>query len=183
MGPLELAMLLVVTLDVLDPWQVWAWKRLHLNYEDFSWEQRVQQARLQYTGGFGQYVDQFAANLPGSFSVSAAVSGGKQISGAAILLVGAWQLLTVVHDVFGLQVEAVIYVALSVVVAVKVTALEAGMYEYSPLPVEADAAPGILDVNRQRRLALASLFGSVVVANVSEVTPWLRGHSAAILQC
>lgn len=120
---------------------------------------------------------------------------GKQISGAAILLVGAWQLLTVVHDVFGLQAEAAIYVALSAVVlslfkeksetpqvAVKVTALEeAGVYEYDPQPpLEANsrsATTGTLQLDEPRRVALASLFGSVVVANLSEVTPWLRGNT------
>lgn len=119
---------------------------------------------------------------------------GKQLSGAAILLVGAWQLLTVVHDIFGLQAEAVIYVALSATVlalfkekpdtkkvAVRVTALDqAGIYEYKPLPLEAESAPttpSTFEVDGPRRLALASLFGSVVVANVSEVTPWLRGNT------
>lgn len=117
---------------------------------------------------------------------------GKQLSGAAILLVGAWQLLTVVHDIFGLQAEAAIYVALSATVlalfkkpdtkvAVRVTQLDqTGIYEYKPLPLEAESAPtnpSTFQVDGPRRLALASLFGSVVVANISEVTPWLRGNT------
>lgn len=45
--------------------------------------------RLQHTGGFGQHVDQFAANLPGSVSgVSArAVSGDSSLNSLILLLV------------------------------------------------------------------------------------------------
>ncbi|CAJ1328591.1 unnamed protein product [Effrenium voratum] len=111
---------------------------------------------------------------------------GKQVSGAAILLVGAWQLLTAVHDTLGLEAEAAVYVLLAAAalawkpaasrapraasLAPRVMALGQAVYEYQPLPAgeaqaEAPSSPGEPD---GRRLAVTSLLGAAAVAGLSQ---------------
>ncbi|CAE7373779.1 AXR1 [Symbiodinium microadriaticum] len=125
---------------------------------------------------------------------------GKSATGVVILLAGSWQLLTKIHDAYGLEAEAGIYLVLLTLVLLllpddrampeavpaSVSPLpgQVGVYEYSPvrlreeaaLPHDLGTAPEGFEIDG-RRVALASLFGGVAVASFPEVMPYLRGRS------